>query len=66
MKRWMMITMVALFVLPLGQAWALGGLSADQDRLAFGSMKEGVVAQKVVTLTNTGDAVIEIKNVSTS
>ena len=66
MKRWMIIAVVALFVMPLGQAWALGGLSVDQDRLAFGSMKEGVVAQKVVTLTNAGDAVIAIKNVSTS
>ena len=66
MKRWMMIAVVALLAMPLGQAWAQGGLSVDQDRLAFGTMKEGVVAQKVVTLTNTGAVSIKIKNVSTS
>ena len=66
MKRWMMITMVVLFALPLGQARALEELAADQTRLAFGNMKEGVVARKVVTITNPGDAVIGIRNVTTS
>jgi len=65
MKK-IMILMMMLLALPLSQARALEKLAVDQTRLAFGAMKEGVVAKKVVTLTNTGNTVIGIKNVTTS
>lgn len=46
-------------------AWA-DGLNVSQQRLEFGNMKEGVKAEKVVILTNTGTAPLRIANVKTS
>ncbi len=60
------IVVAAFFSMFVGQALAQGVLMVDQSRLAFGTMKEGLVAQKAVTLSNTGDAAIKIMNVSTS
>ncbi len=69
MKKCMtlIVSIVLFYMLPLpGHALALGGLSVDQSQLNFGTMKEGLVARKVVNLTNIGDTLIEIKNVRTS
>jgi len=69
MKRCMMMVfitvMVFLSMLP-EKAMARDKLFVDKARLDFGTMKEGLVAEKIVTLTNAGDSVITIKNVSTS
>ncbi len=48
-----------------GEAWA-GQLAVTPDKIEFGTLKEGVVAQKVVSLKNTGQELMSIKNVSTS
>ncbi len=45
-------------------AWA--GLTLDRDRLDFGKMKEGIKAEKIVVLTNTGEGPLKIANVTTS
>lgn len=43
-----------------------GWLKADARNIAFGNMVEGVAAQKIVQLKNTGTAPIKITNVTTS
>jgi len=48
------------------QALAAGQLSVSQDHLTFGTLTEGVVARKDVTLSNNGDSPLTIANVSTS
>ncbi len=60
-------TVTALFVgLCLGSpAWA-GDLTLSRDRLEFGKMKEGLKAEKVVVLTNSGPDRLKIANVKTS
>lgn len=57
---------LCLMGLACGQALAGGALDVSQKTLEFGSLKEGVVAKKTVTVSNSGDAPVTIANVSTS
>lgn len=57
---------LCLLGLLCGQALAEGALAVSQKTLAFGTLKEGVVARKTVTVKNTGNAPVVIANVSTS
>jgi hypothetical protein len=57
---------LCLLVLFCDGAMAGGALMVDQKILEFGSLKEGMVAKKTVTVSNTGDAPVTIVNVSTS
>ncbi|RLC19867.1 MAG: hypothetical protein DRH93_14775 [Deltaproteobacteria bacterium] len=67
MKRCLMlIALIVFFPVLQGQVLAQNRLLIDQTRLDFGIMKEGLIAQKIVNLTNAGDTIIAIKNVSTS
>ena len=50
----------------LGQAHAGGRLAVDAAVIEFGTMREGLVSEKVVNLSNTGDAPLVIDNVTTS
>jgi len=45
---------------------ALGNLTISQRQVEFGHMVEGKVAQKTVILHNTGDASLNVTNVTTS
>lgn len=65
-----MLKKIALMTLVLGllcaaPAWA-GNLSVSRTEVDFGSMTEGPVAEKAITLTNTGKEVVTIENVTTS
>ena len=43
-----------------------GNLSISQTKVEFGNMVEGKVAKKIIVLSNTGDAPLNITNVTTS
>lgn len=62
----LLVLALCLVGLSCGPALAGGALSVSQKTLKFGSLKEGVVAKKTVTVSNTGDAPLTIANVSTS
>ncbi len=58
---------IAISALALATAgFAAPSLKLSTEKIEFGTMPEGPPAQKVVTLTNDGDAPISIDNVSTS
>lgn len=63
--KWRLIAPTAGLILGLAaNAWA--GLSLSQDRIDFGEMKEGIKAEKIIVLTNTGTDDLKIANVTTS
>ena len=62
-KLW--ILFFVLFLLMSGGARA-EMLKADPDLLEFGTLREGIPAKKVVTLTNYGNTQLSISNVTTS
>jgi P pilus assembly chaperone PapD len=66
MKRLAIISMTCLLLTAATQVLAAGGLALDTTSIAFGTIREGVVAEKIVTLTNTGGAPLAIENVTTS
>lgn len=66
MKRILVLLALTASLLAAGQALAETGLTIDQTTIAFGNLKEGVVAEKTVVLTNTGGAPLTIANVTTS
>jgi hypothetical protein len=66
MKRMAFVLLGCFFLATATQAWAEGKLSVDITAIKFGTMKEGLVAEKTVTLTNSGDAPLRIDNVTTS
>ena len=60
-------TLIVLGLLTIAiQALASGKLALDQTAIEFGTMKEGLVAKKVVRLSNSGDTLLKIVNVTTS
>ncbi len=62
-----LVAAICWLCLGLGPAQALAGqLGLSADQIEFGQLKEGLVAEKVVTLTNHGAALLQIKNVRTS
>ncbi len=66
MKKTFAAAVTLLCLLGLGAAAWAEGLTLSQDRLEFGNMKEGLVAKKVVVLTNSGTEALKIANVTTS
>ncbi|HDI59447.1 MAG TPA: DUF1573 domain-containing protein [Desulfobacteraceae bacterium] len=66
MKRLIVALLAGLTIAGAAPAMAAGKLSLDTTAVAFGTMKEGLVAEKVITLSNTGDAPLRIANVTTS
>ncbi|MGE4292451.1 MAG: DUF1573 domain-containing protein [Desulfovibrio sp.] len=62
----MLLAIAFLIVLTCSPALAAGKLIVNENQVVFGNLVEGVVARKIVTLTNNGDAALTIGNVSTS
>lgn len=62
-----LVAAICWLCLGLGPAQALAGqLGLSAQKIEFGQLKEGQVAEKVVTLTNTDRMSLTIKNVRTS
>jgi|GEM_PF-1221766 P pilus assembly chaperone PapD len=66
MKRLAIILMTCLLMTAATQVLAAGGLALDTTSIAFGTIKEGLVAEKTVTMRNSGDMPLVIENVTTS
>lgn len=64
MKKILLLTICMLTIAT--SAWAGAALKATPENISFGKMPEGPPATKVVKLTNTGDAPVNITNISTS
>ncbi|NDV19845.1 hypothetical protein GO013_10475 [Pseudodesulfovibrio sp. JC047] len=66
MLRKMQWMVLALGMLCASSAMAAQPVSISDMKVDFGTMTEGPVASKTVTLTNISKEVVTIKNVSTS
>jgi len=64
LSRYLLVTAI-LWVIPTS-AIAAGPLKLSSHAFKIGTVKEGVTVKKSVTLENTGNKEIVIKNVSTS
>ena len=60
-----LLVIAILWGVPTG-ATAAGKLKLSSHEFNVGTVKEGVTIKKTVMLENTGNAEIEIKNISTS
>lgn len=49
-----------------GMSWSKAELVLSETNVDFGNLVEGVVAEKVVELLNSGDQPLKITNVTTS
>jgi hypothetical protein len=64
LSRYLLVILI-LWSLP-ATAMAAGQLKLSRHAFGVGTVKEGVTIKKSVTLENTGDKEIVIKNISTS
>lgn len=61
-----LLAALALCLLTASWAWAGPPVAISDMKVDFGSMTEGPVARKTVTLTNVSKEVVTIQNVTTS
>ena len=65
-KKILMCVGLALLIWIPVRAWPGANLVLSETRIDFGNMVEGVVAEKVIKLSNTGDQPLKITNITTS